>query len=247
MRTSSRSDTDRIDSISRALARLPETEAVVLFGSRARGSETEESDIDLLLVCAPRTRQREYRRLARSISAQFDSRASISTFTYHGFRRQCQRRPHFAAHLSHESLVLYQSRAAGTVSQILKDEPATPDGLRAEIRRECETLKVFDPVERFDCLPVVPLSHIYAIARTVVVTTLLLNGVVEFDQTRGFAAVKKVLPMARSEVAFLEQLRPLHDYVRHRRCPEFDPMSISPRTLDRALEAAKVLSREALV
>lgn len=68
------------------LAKMPAVRSAILFGSTARGSATEESDIDLFIEC-DWTQEREVARVLSDLGSRFDV-----TFTPIFFRRKEWRR-----------------------------------------------------------------------------------------------------------------------------------------------------------
>ena len=68
---------EQMEELSRDIQRVFDPERIVLFGSRATGDATEDSDIDLLVVAETRLPPRERFEVARRLAAHFPASFDI--------------------------------------------------------------------------------------------------------------------------------------------------------------------------
>ncbi|MFZ4617039.1 MAG: nucleotidyltransferase domain-containing protein [Rectinemataceae bacterium] len=98
-----------IDTLTRLIVQEYQPDSIILFGSRARGEASEESDIDLLVVCdrekdTPRPRRgRELRRKLAKVPYPFD----LLIYSREELERYSNVPQSFSATVLREGVVLY--------------------------------------------------------------------------------------------------------------------------------------------
>jgi len=91
----------------------PEVQAVVLFGSAARGTATQQSDVDLL-VLVPNQPQNEFNKttreveeLVRSVAGRHPVRLAPIVMTLHDFEQSLKDRKRFGTEVLRDGLVVF--------------------------------------------------------------------------------------------------------------------------------------------
>ena len=186
--------------------------ALIVFGSVARGDDVGEgSDLDVLLVTHDDSSRRSLQNDARTIAG-----ASLIVMSPSTLRIEARRRPSFVAHLIDEGLVTSAAGEWDLIAPALQAAAADKRALRAEINTRARRLDVFSRIDRFAETPVTLLSHLYTIARSLVIPKLLLADVHEYSWRRVFTRFGEVHPSLKRNAALLSDLRPFYDYARGR-------------------------------
>lgn len=194
--------------------------AVVLFGSAARGDDDEQSDIDILIVVAGRDPQRT---IVGKVVGGPRTRVSPIVMTLEGLIHEGTMRPSFIAHLLDEAVIVQSTPRWETVVPVLREAASNRDALACEIQRRVRAVETYQDPERFEASPVTVLSHLYAIARSVVIARLLEEGVHEYNWHRIFDAYAELKPYHKRQIETLKNLRPYYEFARSRngaRLPE---------------------------
>ena len=205
---------------------------VMVFGSAARGDETELSDFDLLVVVRADDQVGDLVSRLREHS----SRTHIPmVMTPASLVREARRRPSFVAHLLAEGIVIEEAPEWTELRETLGELTRDRDAIRREVSVRARDLEPFTHIERFRCSPITARSHLYAIARSLVIARLLEEGVQEFRWALAFDRYADLHPELRGDLIALKALRPYYEYARARssRLPD-----AGPRITDRALVAS---------
>ncbi len=220
-------------------------DALVLFGSVARGVVSTDSDVDLLIVNAEPGRSAR-RRTLDAVAGFLPCGANVTTCTYGGLEQQLRRRPHFASHLADESELLYESSQGRFETAVTRMRP-TVETLRNEIVLEIQALNILARKSQFAGLFAYPLSEIYASSRSIVTASLLLRDIHLYDWRLIYRDLAQALPSVEAEIRQLESLRPYYDYARRRMPPGMiDLESIDPGALDDSLFAVRRVGEAAI-
>lgn len=188
--------------------------AAVVFGSTARGDNDERSDLDILIVVTEPDAERV---MLDAIVRGPSPVISPVVFTVDGLLHEAAMRPSFIAHILDEGLTVMSASQWDRLLPKLRRAAADRDALAREVRRRVRAVETYRDPERFESSPVTVLSHLYAIARSVVIARLLQQGVHEYNWHRIFDTYADLEPQYRSEIEALKNLRPYYDYARSRR------------------------------
>lgn len=198
----------------------PALEGVLLYGSVARGSATEWSDIDLLVV-GPRTDVR-VSELLRKVRKNFPhDRVSLVYLATDQVEEYLSRGSRFLIHIRREGRILHDG--SGILTAALS-RPFEPIPATEEIDLELERLQMYDDLSRYGDNYLFCLSHIYTLAKTIVMARLAEAGFYEFDRTRAFTAFGERWPEAKPALATIQELQPFYNLV-SRRHPQPLPFS----------------------
>jgi Polymerase beta, Nucleotidyltransferase len=202
------------------LERVPDVEAICLFGSVARGDDGETSDIDLLLLGSEAlTRQDALAGaipdgVARELlSPRCCTRAQLELLF--------ENNPSFAAHIGIEGVVL--GDRTGFLQRLRSQ--SVRDITTEDIRRAASGLERFDDLTRFGDDFLSCLSELYLIGRLMITLSLLRDGFPIFERRRAFATWRQLHPTRSDQVGLIEQLAPFFLLARRGR-PQ--PLPFSP-------------------
>lgn len=194
--------------------------AVLVFGSVARGDDNEASDVDVMVVAVDREAADA---VDRAVRADRSRRVIPTVRTVSSLLDEARDRPSFIAHLVDEAVVVRASPSWPAVRDQLARAGADPEALGREVQGRLRHLDSFARPERFRLSPVTALSHLWAIARSVVIARLLQRGVHEYSWRRAFDRYADLRPELRGDLDALKQLRPYYECARARpgaRLPE---------------------------
>jgi predicted nucleotidyltransferase len=218
--------------------RHPSIDGVLLYGSVARGTPTEWSDIDLFVVVTSGTIT--VRRLLttaaevtpRILGIVVHQRQHLPMYLGSGTR--------FVEHLYREGRVLLDR--SKTLTDLLSQDPP-PVTATAELGTELERLEVFADPEPFNGNFLLCYARVYTIAKAVVMAKLASDGIFEFDRDRAFQRFADRWPQTADAVAEVTRLRPFYAMVNDR-----EPGSLpfdwtgDGRQLKRSVQATRQLA-----
>jgi predicted nucleotidyltransferase len=194
------------------LAAARDIDAVLLYGSVARGDAAAGSDIDLLVIGQDRGQTiAELRR--RVGSADPDRRVSFVFHTRQSFADLVHDGSRFLVHLRREGEVLLDR--TGDVTEFLAG-PWRPVSVEIEIAMELERLANYDRPEIFGGQFLFPLAHVFTIGKAIVMARLADEGHFEFNRRRAFEAFASRHPDLASDVALVAGLEPFVARTRRR-------------------------------
>jgi predicted nucleotidyltransferase len=218
--------------------RHPCVDGVLLFGSVARGTHTEWSDIDLFVVVTSGTIT--VRRLlttaaevtSRTLGIVARQRRDLPSYLGSGTR--------FVEHLYLEGRIVIDH--SKTLTNLLRNDPPPVDA-DAELGAELERLEVFADPAPFNGNFLLCYARVYTIAKAVVMAKLASDGVFEFDRERAFQRFADRWPQAADAVAEVARLRPFYAMVNDR---EPGPLPFAwtgdGRQLKRSVQATRQLA-----
>jgi len=180
-------------------------EAVVLFGSVARGTAAEDSDIDLLVV--PR-RRLSGRALKASVAFGSKPHLAVTSRTWDSLNELRNLDWSFVMHLAAEGRVLYDPGDA--IPAALAVSPPTSAVIADEIRRAGVRLDQFDNLAPYGGHYLHVFAHIYRITKAAAMLACIRAGVEEYDRGRALACVGHVYPGTAETVALLGRLEPFY-------------------------------------
>jgi predicted nucleotidyltransferase len=151
---------------------LSSTVAVLLFGSLARGDQTDHSDLDVLVVVRDQAARTE---VLRDVRSHLDSLPTPLVLTVESLEEEAAKRPSFVAHLLDEGIVLYDAPGWTALRNSLARAAVDQEALTNEIRNRARSLWPLQHTERFRNSPVTALSHVYGIARSLVIVDSFLK------------------------------------------------------------------------
>ena len=191
------------------LERLPAVEGVCLFGSVARGSDSEASDLDILVLgSSADTTLRDVRgALPEELRG---GRVALSYHTPETLAAHLRRWSRFGAHLQREGRILFDRH--GHLAGILAESPAV--STRAEILAQYRHLQNFEDLERFGDRFLFVLARLHRIGRSVIFALLAEEGVLTFDREEAFEAYATRHPEQAGAVELVARLRPFAELVR---------------------------------
>ncbi len=206
-------------------------EAILLFGSVARGDAGADSDIDLIAITrAPLRRQQ---------LTPFYGQAPVSLVchTWESLRRGREDDWSFFVHLREEGEVLYES--APRVRRELEGVRTPPAAeLRDSVRAELSCLEEYDDLTRFGAGYLFPFARTYRIARFTCMLDNTAAGYVAFRREDAFELFAKRHADVADDVSAVWKLWPFQARVQGRRlrgCVS----SEDPRELAEAVGSAK--------
>lgn len=200
------------DRISQSLvSSVPELLGICLFGSVARGTATQTSDIDLLVVTTnPGLTPSDIRRHLPVDLGQ--TPLSLACHTPESLERYLHRWSRFAAHLRREGKVLFERDAA--LSGLLAHE--VPISTREELRAQRRHLRNYEHPERFGNRFLFPLASLYRIGRATTFAILAERAILRFDADQAFSDLSDLYPDRAADVRSIRRLKPFHDLVTRR-------------------------------
>jgi predicted nucleotidyltransferase len=210
-------------SIAQALASLPAVEAVCLFGSVARGNLHEASDIDLLVVSSDN--ELSPAKLHRMLPNELRHvKLSLAYYTLDEVRKILATGSPFGVHLLREARILYDRD--GILHSLLRGHSSGAEiSVKKELDARLAQLTVYDDLAIFRGNFLFALSHLYAVAKSIVILALVVAGTPEFDREAAFARFVDRYPEMASEVDTISRLRPFYMLVTHDQPLEQPPFS----------------------
>ncbi|HEV7721506.1 MAG TPA: nucleotidyltransferase domain-containing protein [Iamia sp.] len=197
-----------VSTIADAVARERRIDACVLYGSVARRTHRQGSDIDLLVVSSDRDAANRLLSHLWILDAEVASRCSASTETMAGLERRRRREPAFMAHLAYEGVSV--TPLSGDVLRALRRRDFTLDEILGEIeRRHRRVAPTIDPA-RLNGSFVPALSRIYSCAKAVAMARLVAVGTPDFDWASTFISVGRAQPGLATSARNLARLRPFY-------------------------------------
>jgi hypothetical protein len=184
----------------------------MIFGSVGRGDDDRQSDLDVLVVVGDDDEARTLR--SHVADGSFNVRPLV--LSRRAMVDEVALRPSFVSHLLDEGRVVQQSPGWIPLREELALAASDRELLSREIKRRARAIESFASPERFSNSPVTALSHVYAIARSLVIARLLQSGVHEYSWQRAFDRYSELHPELRSEIDALKALRPYYEFARAR-------------------------------
>lgn len=203
---------ERANRVSQALVlSVPDLLGVCLYGSVARGTATEASDIDILVVARDTdlTPSDVVCRLPTSLRA---GPLSLACHTPDSLDRYLQRWSRFAAHLRREGRVLFE-RDATLTSRLEREAPIST---REELRAQRRHLRNYEHPERFGNRFLFPLATLYRIGRATTFVILAERDILTFDADQAFNDLCDLHPNRVEDVNRIRRLKPFYDLVTRR-------------------------------
>jgi len=192
-----------------ALAPSREIDAVLLYGSVARGDVESHSDLDVLLVSNTSRKGSILRYLDAFSPSQYPNKLSITIYTHDELRFLASVKSLFLLHLKNEAIVLLD-RSQGFLRTLLNDfEPKK--SYRSDFEK---SLKLLAPLRAY--IPESPnqlhrLSQIYAVFRVFGVYLLAEKGIYEFSKDKMSGILCQAYPELAQSVRDLSKLRALNN------------------------------------
>ena len=193
------------NSVKALVDRIRSIEAILLFGSVARGDVQAESDIDLMVIASDPIRSAEVRgrRSARS-TVRPRSPATAGTPS----RRPARTSWSFFVHLREEGEVLY----GGPRLMRSLDRTRRPDSTvwKGRLRTELDRLDRFDDLDRYSAGYNLPLARIFRSARYSCMLENTAAGETAFSRDACFDIFARRHPEVSAETEQMERLWPFH-------------------------------------
>lgn len=225
--------------IAHTLAHSPAITAVCVFGSVSRGDDTQESDIDLLVVSngGPVTR----RQLEGVLPRTFDSiRPVLTLYSLQDLKLLLFAQASFAAHLVREGRILFDRD--GAVTQMFASWAAKPPKPEAELDYQLSRLRSLEDTSQFNGNFLFCLAQLYAIGKAIVMLRLAGNDTPEFNKDRAFKLFADRHPGLRDHVERVAELKPFYLQVTRR---QLVPLPFSYRDAERATVAISAIRKVA--
>lgn len=217
--------------VSRILAdAVPSIQAVVLFGSVARGDATESSDIDLLVLASDP--ELVPSKLRSSLPPKYrDQRLSLLVYTVEEFMGHYREGALFIAHVLKEGRAIHDPR--GLLTGILNRPYEPKIDITKELKVQLGRLEPYEHAARFGDNYLFCLAHLYSIGKGIVMLRLAEEGVFEFNRERAFDQLSQLKPDVEVEIDQVRQLRPFYALVTKQ---EREPLPYSYKSARREVE-----------
>lgn len=202
--------------------------ALIVFGSIARGDESESSDVDLIVLLDESVDRKKIKKILFEAAAgtPFEGRLTPIFFTPEKLAQELTRRPSFAGHLEDEGLLLFQAPRAKPLVQSLSSLPAiTHSSLQEELRERTELLNQYKHLERLNNRFTPALAQLYALGRSVVIVKLMQQGVRQYNWGEIFDTLSERKLGLANDLDRIKRLRPYYEYVHDRHS---DPEALPP-------------------
>jgi predicted nucleotidyltransferase len=187
----------------------PKIDALCLFGSVARGSAKEGSDLDLLGVVSNRSAAQEIRAELKSQHALGSMQVRLMTLD--SLKQNFDGMTVFAAHLAREGKVLKdrQGRLSGWLDSYPKEAP-----VRETAANLASQLSVYEHLDWCAGHYLFCLADLYAWGRSGAMLVLAREAVFEFDRSRVFKRLREQRPDLSEASNLVSELRPFWQRVR---------------------------------
>jgi hypothetical protein len=196
--------------VSATLAAFADVDAVVLFGSVARGDAKPSSDIDLMVVA---DHEPDPIDLRRRLPPDFRKGClSLVCRSSHQFLKLLAQGDSFAAHLHREGVILHDR------SQLVTDALSSPlpqGSADDELAKHLRRLRTLEDLRQFNGYFLFCYARLYGIAKSIVMVGLQRRGIPNFDRRQAFALFKSEHPAVEHEVDLVARLAPFYDVVMH--------------------------------
>jgi len=190
---------------------FPAIEAVLLFGSVARGDANPWSDIDLLVISSdPKLTVAEM----RGVIAE-RSNVSLAYYRTPSFAKLCQRHSSFIAHLKKEGVVLFDP--VGVLNKMQNSPSFTKSDVAEEMMHYRAKLAPYRHPKRYNNNFLFALSHLYSIGKGVIMLVLTSQGNPEFNRDAAFERFATLNPDLAEQVTTVTRLRPFYRMVNGRK------------------------------
>jgi predicted nucleotidyltransferase len=221
------------------VAAFPAIDAVLLFGSVARGDANSWSDIDLAIIGSDENLTPEQLRYALT---ERDERVSLIYYPAALFRKLYDDRALFIAHLKKEGIALHDPQG---LFKTLLSQPFIPNvDVARELSAQRAKLAPYSDPRRFNNNFLFCLSHLYSIGKGVIMLGLAKRGILEFNRDAAFRRFAALNPDLAKETEKVAQLRPFYRLVTKRqREPLPFPYESANHQLQEAVAAIETLAR----
>lgn len=201
--------------IEQLVAHLPGVDVAILYGSRARGNATDDSDVDVLLIADDSSSTIDLRRWLTEGRSLIGSPMSISIWRQRDLCREQSVRPAFVAHLRDEGrLVHRKSESAARLTLEILSMAATRSALEREADGRATAALSSLSYRRLNRSYVSALARVYSAAKGVSMARLASIGEPDYDWRHTFDTFSEVWPSARDAAITLKSLRPFYEHVR---------------------------------
>lgn len=198
----------------------PSIQGVLLYGSVARGTESDWSDIDLLVVGTGADVTAG--KLVHFVKRRFPGkRVGIVYLRADEVRDYLSAGTRFLVHIRREGRILRDE--TGVLCDALRAS-FTPIPASEEVENELRRLRMYDDLSRYGRNYLFCLAHIYTVAKTIVMARLADEDVYEFDRDRAFERFGERWPSTEPALETVRALRPFYSLVSNRQ-PERLPFS----------------------
>jgi predicted nucleotidyltransferase len=192
------------DQIAARFGERHDLDALLLYGSVARGDARADSDIDLLLL-GPDCGQTIAALRTWIATVDPERRAGLAFHTRESFAELIHDGSRFLVHLRREGEVLIDR--TGQLEGFLR-APWEPVSVDEEIAIELARLANYDRPELFGGRFLFPLAHVFTIGKAVVMARLADDGIFEFNRRRAFFAFERRFPAVARDVRVVAALEP---------------------------------------
>lgn len=213
------------------IARPEDVRAVCLVGSVARGDDTVDSDIDLVVIGRRRLRRCEL--MERIPAHARDPRLSFISFSRKAWAAEIERGSLFVHHLRLEGVALLDRD--GELEAAFADAPRHPPDAERELRHQLRRLRLYREPERLNGEHLFALSHLYAIGKAIAIARCFELGEPTFVKEEALARLARRRPALAEDVARVRELRPFYDLTRER---ERSPLPFEPIDVEHELRRA---------
>jgi predicted nucleotidyltransferase len=215
-------------------------EAVLLFGSVARGDATVDSDIDLIIVASDPLRSAQ----VREALGEEHWRTSITCHTWDSLAAAREEEWSFFVHLREEGEVLY----GGPELKRSIDRTHPPDFTvwKERLGDELERLDRFDDLDRYSAGYNLPLARIFRTARYSCMLENTAAGESAFGRDACFDVFARRHPEVSAETDLVRRLWPFHARTQGRRGPALPFEPEAETDVVEAREAARAVVGAAL-
>ena len=184
----------------RLSGQIGDVEAVLLFGSVARGDANDSSDIDLLVVTESPVKRGD-------MADEIPIGASPVFHTWSSLRRAREQDWSFFVHLREEGVCVHDTDGR-LGHELMQVKRPSPQAARASFEQSIDFLSRFDDLERFDTSYRFPLARIYVLAKRACMADNTTREVIAFDRDSAFAAFAEHHGSIRSDVLWIASLWP---------------------------------------
>jgi predicted nucleotidyltransferase len=215
-------------------------EAVLLFGSVARGDATADSDIDLIIVANERLRSAQ----VREVLGEEHWRTSITCHTWDSLEAAREEEWSFFVHLREEGNIVY----GGPELKRSIDRTHSPDFTvwKERLGEELERLDRFDDLDRYTAGYNLPLARIFRTARYSCMLENTAAGESAFSRDACFNVFARRHPEVSGETDLVRRLWPFHARTQGRRGPVLPFEPEAETDVVEAREAARAVVGAAL-